>query len=203
MHASQAALPASSVPAFHPSATPGLRDRAFYLWGAAFIVGNLALPQLCHLLALGGKIALPLYFFTLVAACRCGWRVGVLTALASPLLNSALFGMPPSGALPVILAKSLFIAVLAPFALRACGYRRRLLPLALLLIVIGYQTLGGLFEWAWTGSLAAALQDARLGWPGMIFQIVGGWLILRSLEKRFPSAPSSIKTAAHAADGIE
>ncbi|WP_043584845.1 hypothetical protein [Geminisphaera colitermitum] len=191
MHATQAAIPAPSAPSFYPSAMPGLRDRAFYFWSAAFIIGNLALPQLCHLAALGGKIVLPLYFFTLVAACRCGWRVGVLTALASPLLNSALFGMPPAAMLPSILAKSLLIAVLAPLALRACGYRQRLLPLALLLTVIAYQTLGGLFEWTWTGSLAAALQDARLGWPGMLFQVAGGWLILRALEKQFPPAPTA------------
>lgn len=170
---------------------PGLRDRAFYFWSAAFIAGNLVLPQLCHLAALGGKMVLPIYFFTLIAACRCGWRAGVLTAIASPFLNHALFGMPPAAVLPVILVKSLLIAAIAPLALHVCRYSRRLLPLALLLTVIGYQTLGGLFEWTWTGSLAAALQDARLGWPGMLFQIVGGWLVLRGLEKQIATPASS------------
>ncbi|MDR1283416.1 MAG: ECF transporter S component [Opitutaceae bacterium] len=193
-------LNAPGATLFPATTMPGLRDRAFYLWSAAFIAGNIALPQLCHLASLGGKIALPLYFFTLVAACSCGWRAGLITAIASPLLNHALFAMPPAPLLPAILTKSLLLALLAPLALRLCGQRRRHLPLALLLAVTGYQTLGGLFEWAWTGNLAAALEDLTLGWPGMLFQVAGGWLILRGLEKQF-FHPSS--AAAPAADGPE
>ncbi len=189
MSVTPTALP-TSQPTLTHSPTLGLRNRAFYGWSAAFVIGSLALPQLCHLATLGGKMLLPLYFFTLVAACRCGWKIGILTALASPLLNSALFGMPPTTILPAILVKSLLIATLAPLALRACGHR--LLP-TLLLTVASYQILGGIFEWTWTGSLASALQDARLGWPGMIFQIAGGWLLLRTLEKQFP--PPAIPSA--------
>lgn len=167
----------------HALPTLDIRDQAFYGWSAAFILGNLALPQLCHLASLGGKVFLPIYFFTLIAAYQCGWKVGVLTALASPLLNSLLFGMPPPAVLPAILVKSLLIAGLTPFIVRQC--RGNMLP-ALILIVAGYQLLGGAFEWAWTGSWAAAAQDIRLGWPGMIFQIVGGWLALRAIAKTNP-----------------
>lgn len=64
-----------------------------------FVAGNVLLPQLCHLFPLGGVRWLPIYFFTLVGAYKYGWRVGLLTAVASPWLNSALFGMPGSGGL--------------------------------------------------------------------------------------------------------
>ncbi|MDR0353118.1 MAG: ECF transporter S component [Opitutaceae bacterium] len=163
-----------------------LREKAFYFWSAVFVIGNLALPQLCHLAPLGGKTLLPIYFFTLIAAVRCGWRAGVLVALASPLLNHALFGMPPATALPVILTKSLLLAVLAPLATRRLGVTLA----ALVLAVASYQLAGGLFEWVWTGSSAKALQDISIGWPGMVLQVIGGLIVLRLLAKQL-SSPSA------------
>ncbi len=56
-----------------------------------FVAGNMILPQLCHLVPQGGIRWLPIYFFTLVGAYKYGWKVGLLTALVSPLVNSALF----------------------------------------------------------------------------------------------------------------
>ncbi|MDR0901450.1 MAG: ECF transporter S component [Opitutaceae bacterium] len=179
MNTSNPAAPATFAPLT-------LRERAFYSWSAAFVIGNLALPQLCHLAPLGGKALLPVYFFTLVAAVRCGWKAGVLVALASPLLNSALFGMPPVAALPVILAKSLLIAAIAPLVTRRLGITLA----ALALTVAAYQAAGGVFEWAWTGSAAAALQDFRIGWPGMLLQVAGGFAVLRLLAKQLPPSSS-------------
>ena len=37
-----------------------------YLFAFVFIVGNVVLPQLCHLVHLGGPAMLPIYFFTLI-----------------------------------------------------------------------------------------------------------------------------------------
>lgn len=178
----------TSLVATSPMTLPALRWRqqSLYLWSAVFVAGNIALPQLCHLATNGGRIFLPIYFFTLIGAAVFGWRAGVLTALASPLLNHVLLEMPPAAALPPIVAKSLLIAVLAPVLLR----RAKVLPLALLAIVAGYQLLGGLFEWAWTGSRDAALQDFVTGWPGMLVQVFAGWAVLflvaktRSSEKQ-------------------
>ena len=65
-----------------------------YLLATLFIAGNILLPQLCHLVNLGGKIMLPIYFFTLVGAYKYGWKVGLLTAIVSPLLNSAFLHIP-------------------------------------------------------------------------------------------------------------
>lgn len=73
-----------------------------YLFALLFVVGNIALPQMCHLIPGGGLTWLPIYFFTLIAAYKYGLRVGLLTAILSPLINSALFGMPPVALLPVI-----------------------------------------------------------------------------------------------------
>ena len=58
----------------------GWREMRTYMFALLFIVGNIALPQLCHLFPQGGLILLPIYFFTLIAAYKFGFRVGLLTA---------------------------------------------------------------------------------------------------------------------------
>ena len=152
-----------------------------YAVAAAFVAGNIALPQLFHLMPQGGMVWLPIYFFTLVGAYKYGWQVGLLTAVASPLLNSWLFGMPAPEVLPAILLKSGLLAAGAGYA--AHRFRKATLPL-LLAVVAFYQVAGGLGEWALTGSLAAALQDFRLGLPGMALQIVGGYLFINHLIRK-------------------
>ena len=74
-------------------------DSKTYIAAALFIVGNILLPQLCHLVPQGGMVMLPIYFFTLVGAYKYGWKVGLLTALLSPLCNHLLFGMPAAAML--------------------------------------------------------------------------------------------------------
>ncbi len=152
-----------------------------YLIAAAFIVGNIALPQLCHLMPQGGLIFLPIYFFTLVAAYKYGFTVGLTTAVLSPLVNSALFGMPPAAALPIILIKSVTLAVAAAWIARKTS---KVTLLTVALAVIAYQLIGSLAEWAMTGSIEKASQDIVLGWPGCLIQIVGGYLVLRYLLRK-------------------
>lgn len=144
-----------------------------------FVAGNIALPQLFHLVPQGGVTWLPIYFFTLVGAYKFGWRVGLLTAVLSPLVNSWLFGMPPVAALPAILLKSCLLALLAGGT--AHRFARVSYPL-LLGVVLGYQVLGTLGEWALKGDLFLALQDFRIGLPGMALQVVGGYLCVKYIR---------------------
>ena len=58
-----------------------------YLFALLFVAGNIALPQLCHLIPYGGPTLLPIYFFTLIAAYKYGFLVGLLTAILSPVIN--------------------------------------------------------------------------------------------------------------------
>lgn len=157
-----------------------LREAKSYLIAMAFIVGNILLPQLCHLMPQGGLIWLPIYFFTLVGAYKYGWQVGLFTAVASPIVNSLLFGMPGATMVPIILIKSILLAVAAGLM---AHYTKRVSLLSILAVVMIYQVLGGMAEWAMTGSLSAALQDFQLGLPGIIFQIIGGYLVIRYLLK--------------------
>ena len=52
-----------------------------YLFAVLFVGGNMLPPQLCHLMPDGGKIFLPIYFFTLIASYKFGLKVGILTAV--------------------------------------------------------------------------------------------------------------------------
>lgn len=157
------------------------RSLRTYLTAALFVVGNIALPQLFHLIHQGGTTWLPIYFFTLVAAYKYGWRVGLLTALLSPCVNSALFGMPPAAALPAITLKSVLLAGAAGWA--AARFRRASLPL-LAGVVLAYQATGTLGEWGMSGSLHTALQDFRMGIPGMLLQVFGGWAFINYVIRK-------------------
>lgn len=125
------------------------RQAKTYWFTLLFVAGNLILPQLCHLIPQGGLILLPIYFFTLIAAYKFGIRVGLLTAVLSPLANSALFGMPAAAVLPEILIKSVTLAVAAAMAAR---YLKSVSLLAMVAVVLAYQIIGSLFEWVLTGS---------------------------------------------------
>lgn len=157
------------------------KEAKTYLTAALFVLGNIALPQLCHTVQLGGPTWLPIYFFTLIGAYKYGWRVGLLTALISPLVNTALFGMPLAAALPAILLKSVLLALLAGYA--AARFRRASI-LLLAAVVLGCQAIGTLGEWALLGDLYAAAQDLRIGIPGMLFQIAGGWAVINFLIRK-------------------
>ena len=152
-----------------------------YIAASIFVAGNIVFPQLLHLVPQGGLTWLPIYFFTLIGAWLCGWRVGVLTALASPVINSLLFGMPPVAMLPAIMIKSTLLAIFASAAAR----RFMRADLFLLFgVVLAYQIVGTLAEWVIKADFMAACQDFRIGIPGMLLQIFGGWLLINYLARR-------------------
>lgn len=156
--------------------TWGYRESKTYLAALLFVLGNIALPQICHLVPQGGMMLLPIYFFTLIGAYKFGWKVGLLTAVLSPIVNSTLFGMPMPAVLPAILLKSVLLALAAGYV--AHKYNKVTLPL-MLTTVLAYQILGTLGEWTMKGDLYLALQDFRIGIPGMLLQILGGYAFIK------------------------
>ena len=135
-----------------------------YLFTLLFVAGNIALPQLCHLVPYGGPTLLPIYFFTLIAAYKYGFRVGLLTAILSPVINHLLFDMPSEAVLPIILKKSVSL-------------------LAILGVVLSYQLIGTAFEWMIEGDFHIAVQDFRIGIPGILIQWFGGYALLKAIAK--------------------
>ena len=151
-----------------------------YLFALLFVAGNIALPQLCHLIPYGGPTLLPIYFFTLVASYKYGFRVGLLTAILSPVINHLLFAMPSETALPVILIKSTLLAGASALAARTL---KSVSLLGVLGVVLSYQIIGTAFEWAILGDFHAAAQDFCIGIPGMLIQWFGGYALLKAIAK--------------------
>lgn len=147
-----------------------------YAGALLFVLGNLLLPQMFHLVPDGGRMWLPIYFFTLIGAYKYGWKLGLLTAIMSPCANSLLFGMPMPAVLPAILLKSSLLALAAGYL--SHKYRKVSIGL-LLLTVLAYQCLGTLGEWAMSGDFHLAMQDFRIGIPGMLLQVIGGYSFIR------------------------
>jgi len=150
-----------------------------YAYAFLFIAGNIVLPQLCHLLPQGGQMLLPIYFFTLIAAYKYGFFTGLLTAIASPLVNHALFGMPATEMMTIILIKSALLAVAASYL----AQRTKQVKIQnILAVILFYQGIGMIAEFCLTGSFMAAMQDIRLGLPGILFQLVCGYFCLKALK---------------------
>ena len=149
-----------------------------YLLAIAFAVGNLILPQLCHLIPQGGLVLLPIYFFTLIGAYKYGWKVGLLAAVLSPVMNCLIFDMPSLAVLPMILTKSILLAFIAGLA---ANHFKRISILILAGVVLSYQLVGTLVEWSMVGEFYKAIQDFRMGIPGMLIQILGGYCVIKYL----------------------
>ena len=154
----------------------GLNELKTYLFVFLFVAGNIILPQLCHLIPDGGKMFLPIYFFTLMASYKYGVKVGLMTAVLSPVINSLFFGMPALALLPAILTKSVVLALAASFV---ANKTQKVSIVNLLIVVLAYQCVGTLAEWAMTSSFYVAIQDFRLGIPGMLLQLFGTYFLLK------------------------
>ena len=150
-----------------------------YLWATVFVACNLVLPQVFHLIPQGGVIFSPLSLVLLVGAYKFGWKTGLLAALASPLVNHAITGMP---AWEVMLVMTLKLAVLAMVAgLAAQRFKMVSLPLLIGVILVS-KAIGCLGEFILTGGIAATIADFTIGWPGLLLQVFGAWLILKYVK---------------------
>ena len=150
-----------------------------YLWAMVFVACNLVLPQVFHLIPQGGVIFSPLSLVILAGAYKFGWKTGLLAAVLSPLVNHLITGMPAMAVMPVMTLKLVVLALVAGLA--AQHFKTVSLPL-LIGVVLVSKAIGCLGELALTGGIAATIADFTIGWPGLILQIVGAWLILKYLR---------------------
>ena len=147
-----------------------------YLWAMLFVAANVLLPRVFHLIPQGGVIFSPLSLVILAGAYKFGWKAGLLAALLSPLANHLLTGMPAWGVLQVMTLK---LAVLAMVAGLAAQYFKTVsLPL-LIGVVLVSKAIGCLGELLLTGGIEATIADFTIGWPGLLLQVFGAWLILK------------------------
>ena len=150
-----------------------------YLWATVFVACNLVLPQVFHLIPQGGVIFSPLSLIILVGAYKFGWKTGLLAALASPLVNHAITGMPAWEVMPVMTLKLAVLAMVAGLA--AQRFKMVSLPLLIGVILVS-KAIGCLGEFILTGGIAATIADFTIGWPGLLLQVFGAWLILKYVK---------------------
>jgi hypothetical protein len=149
-----------------------------YLWVAVFVACNMVLPQVFHLIPQGGIIFSPLSLVILAGAYKLGWKTGLLAAVLSPLVNHFAFGLPQWGVLQVMTLK---LAVLALVAGMAAQYFKTIsLPLIVGVVLVS-EAIGCLGELLLTGAVDATVADVVIGWPGLLMQIFGAWLIVKYL----------------------
>ena len=152
-----------------------------YMWATIFVACNLVLPQVFHLIPQGGIIFSPLSLVILVGAYKFGWKAGLLAALASPLVNHLLTGMPATEVLPVMTMKLAVLALVA--GLTAQHFKTISLPL-LLGVILVTKAIEALGELILTGGITATIADFTIGWPGMLLHIIGGYLVIKYLLKK-------------------
>ena len=147
-----------------------------YLWAMVFVACNLVLPQVFHLIPQGGIIFSPLSLVILAGAYKFGWKTGLLAALLSPVVNHLLTGMPAAEVMPVMALK---LAVLAMVAGLAAQHFKTVSLQLLIGVVLVSKAIGCLGEFALTGGIDATIADFTIGWPGLLLQVFGAWLILK------------------------
>lgn len=150
-----------------------------YLWATVFVACNLILPQVFHLIPQGGVIFSPLSLVILAGAYKFGWKTGLLAALASPLVNHAVTGLPAWEVMPVMTLKLAVLALVAGLA--AQRFKTVSLPLLIGVILVS-MAIGCLGEFILTGGIAATMADFTIGWPGLLLQVFGAWLILKYVK---------------------
>ena len=147
-----------------------------YLWASIFVACNLVLPHIFHLIPQGGIIFAPLSLVILIGAYKLGWKVGLIAALASPLVNHLLTGMP---AWPVLVVMTFKLVVLALIAGFTAQHFKRVSWFLLIGVVFSSLIIGGLGELLLTGGIEATIQDFTIGWPGILLQVVGAYLVCK------------------------
>lgn len=147
-----------------------------YMMAVLFVVCNIALPQLFHLIPQGGIIFSPLSLVIMAGAYKFGWRTGLLAALASPLVNHLLFGLPAANVMSLMAVKLSLLAVIAGLAAQ---YFKKVNLLILVGVVLATKALGFLVEFLFTGGVAATVQDFTVGWPGLLLMVFGTYALLK------------------------
>ncbi len=177
-------------------------DIRSYVFTVVFISLAVLTPWVFHQFYLAGPTFLPMHIFILVAGLLFGWRAGLIVGLSTPLVSHAISGMPVLVILPQIVVE-LSAYGLAAGILREKSNLRVIWSLigamiagrlALLLTVSIIYLAGEIYSplSIYTGAggeantLTVVWSVIKLGWPGIIIQVVSIPLIMKLLERVAP-----------------
>lgn len=151
-----------------------------YLRASAFVILSVLTPVVMHQFSVSGIAFLPILFFTFFAAIRYGWAVGLLSAIASPLVSNMLTGMPPGIILYVVLAQCVVISLLTGVFVRSSF---KISFFQILTVIIAYQATALVIESSFIG-FSSAWSGLITTIPGMIIQLIFFTLYSRYLTNR-------------------
>lgn len=151
-----------------------------------FTAIGLALPVAFHAMSLSGSIFLPMHIPVLLCGLICGWKYGLVTGIAIPLLSSVLTGMPP--VYPVAIAMAFELATYG--AVIGLLSRKMNTILALIIAMLSGRAVLGIANvallglsgksYAWSAFIAGAFVTAL---PGIIMQLILVPVIFAILQK--------------------
>lgn len=151
-----------------------------------FTAIGLALPVAFHAMSLSGSIFLPMHIPVLLCGLVCGWKYGLVTGIAIPLLSSVLTGMPP--VYPVAIAMAFELATYG--AVIGLLSRKMNTILALIIAMLSGRAVLGIANvallglsgksYAWSAFIAGAFVTAL---PGIIMQLILVPVIFAILQK--------------------
>ena len=162
-------------------------DFRLYAYVGLFIALDVSVPWICHIIhPLAGPMFLPMFFFILLAGVLFGWRAGILVGRLTPLISYGIAGMPSPQVLPRIITEATFYGL-------AAGILHGHFKFGVLPSIIGAIAIGRLAALAeltlilgGSHSVILAWQTAKLGWPGIVLQLLLLPLIILLLEKLWP-----------------
>lgn len=140
---------------------------------ALLIGSSILLPIIAHLFAWPVLRLLPMFWGVLIAGMVYGWVGGLIAAVAAPLLNHVLTGMPAAAILPAMVVELIAYGTVPGLILRARAKMHPMLALAIGLVAGRIVLLG---VWAATvgspaGIAGFAATRLRPGVPVSLLQI--------------------------------
>lgn len=168
-------------------------DIRSYVFTVVFVSLAVFTPWVFHQFHLAGPTFLPMHIFVLVAGLLFGWRAGLAVGLFTPLASYAISGMPVLAILPQIVVELSVYGLVAgilreKFSLRVIwsligammAGRLTLLLMVSIIYLAGeiYSPLG-----VEANPLAVLWSVIKLGWPGIVIQLVSILLIMKLLER--------------------
>ena len=151
-----------------------------YLKATLFVIISVIIPFMMHYFSLGSIVLLPLLFITFFAAFRFGWAVGLLTAIASPLVSNVISGMPPGVMLYIVLAQCVIIASLVGVFAKNTY---RLSSFQVLAIIAAYQFIAFVIQ-SLLFNATIAFDAIVVSLPGMLLQLIFFTVYSRYLMKK-------------------
>ncbi len=157
--------------------------------GAVFQIAMVAaaaiLPSACHLAGAPVKVLLPMHWPVIAAGLFCGWRAGLIAGAVSPLISSALSGMPAGWYLPLMAMELSVYGFFTGFAVERLRFKP--FPAVLLSVAAGRAALLGLaafFPRCESGVWQYFLASVLPGLPAAMAQAVLLPLVYRKFARK-------------------